>query len=114
MATRTGRDGTCHPGLDPLGRKTHCSIDKHPSPFNHGQVNIKTVKEGRKMLFLTLQKIGEEKALANNICTWTGSAEPVDGASHGFGQDAQGKMSQGAETTSASQQGPGGQGWRDQ
>ena len=62
------------------------------------------------MLFLTLRKIGEEKALADNVCTWTGFAEPVDGASHGFGQDAQDKMTQGAETTSASQQGPGG-GW---
>lgn len=65
------------------------------------------------MLFLTLRKIGEKKALADNVCTWTGFAEPVDGASHGFGQDAQDKMTQGAETTSASQQGPGG-GWRDQ
>lgn len=36
-------------------------------------------------------------------------AEPADGASHGFGQDTQGKMSQGAETTSASQQGPAGE-----
>ena len=42
-----------------------------------------------------------------------GAGPHVDGASHGFGQDAQDKMTQGAETTSASQQGPGG-GWRDQ